>query len=110
VAVAKKGAPSRVGLRLYQRGPVPRGPNPSRLTGGPLAGGEPMTTQLLSSEQVCDYLGLPASAIDRLREQGRLRWSRGPYSQGFDPRDVQEVLRGMRASDDRGNPRPRRFL
>jgi hypothetical protein len=80
------------------------------MTGGLLTQGDPMTTQLLSYEEVCDYLGLPASAIDRLREQGRLRWSRGPYSQGFHPRDVQEVLRGMKASGDRGNPRPRRFL
>jgi hypothetical protein len=80
------------------------------MTGGLLTGGEPMTTQLLSYEQVSDYLGLPVSAINRLRDQVRLRWSGGPYSQGFHPRDVQEVLRGMKAFGDRGNPRPRRFL
>jgi hypothetical protein len=69
-----------------------------------------MTTQLLSPDEVSEYLGLPVSEINRLRDQGRLRWSRGPYSQGFHPEDVQEVLRGMKASGDRGDPRPRRFL
>jgi hypothetical protein len=69
-----------------------------------------MTTKLLSYDQVCDYLGLPASEINRLRDQGRLRWSWGPSSQGFHPKDVQDVLRGMKAFANRGHPRPRRFL
>jgi hypothetical protein len=69
-----------------------------------------MATKLLSYDQVSDYLGLPVCEINRLRDQGRLRWSRGPSSQGFNPRDVQEVLRGMKTWDSRGNRRPRRFL
>jgi hypothetical protein len=80
------------------------------MTGGPLAEVKPMTIKLLSPDEVSEYLGLPLPEINRLREQGRLRWSRGPYSQGFDPQDVQEVLRGMKAVAGRGNPRPRRFL